>query len=140
MATVKVGGEVDSWCTRCEMNLAHTVHAVVDHKPVKVECNTCHTVHRYRAPPGTKPVRTVGNRPAAARSAAPDKRTISFEELLRARDLASAARYSPKATYKVDQVIEHPTFGLGFVSAVRDAQKIEVTFRTDVKVLVQGKG
>jgi hypothetical protein len=36
-------------------------------------------------------------------------------------------------------VIEHPTFGVGFVSAVRDAGKIEVTFRTDVKVLVHGK-
>jgi len=58
---------------------------------------------------------------------------------LQARDLASATRYSPKSVYKVDQVIEHPTFGLGFVSAVRDAQKIEVTFRTDVKVLVQGR-
>ncbi len=120
------------------MNLAHTVHAVVDAKPVKVECNTCHAVHRYRPPPGSKPVKTVGNRPAAARSVV-ERKTISFDELLRSRDLATATRYSPKATYKVDQVIEHPTFGMGFVSAIRDAQKIEVTFRTDVKVLVQGK-
>ena len=136
---LKVGGEVDSWCTKCEMNLAHTIHAVVDAKPVKVECNTCHAVHKYRSPPGAKPVKTIANRPAAARSTASEKRTVSFEELLRERDLASATRYSPKTSYKVDQVIEHPTFGLGFVSAVRDAQKIEVTFRTDVKVLVHGK-
>jgi hypothetical protein len=135
---VRVGGEVDSWCTRCEMNLAHTVHAVVDAKPVKVECNTCHAVHRYRPPPGARPVKTVGNRPAVARSVV-ERKTVSFEELLRERDLASATRYSPKSTYKVDQVIEHPTFGMGFVSAIRDAQKIEVTFKTDVKVLVQGK-
>jgi hypothetical protein len=136
---VKVGGEVDSYCTRCELTLAHTVHAVVDGRPVKVECNTCHGVHRYRSPPGARPVRTIGDRPAVARSVVEKKTTISFDELLRARDLASASRYSPKATYKVDQVIEHPTFGLGFVSAVRDAQKIEVTFRTDVKILVQGR-
>jgi hypothetical protein len=136
---VKVGGEVDSYCTRCELTLAHTVHAVVGGHPVKVECNTCHGVHRYRGAPGAKPVKTVGNRPAAARSLVEKKTTISFDELLRKRDLASAARYSPKSTYRVDQVIEHPTFGLGFVSAIRDAQKIEVTFRTDVKVLVQGK-
>ena len=134
----KVGGEVDAHCTRCEMTLAHTVHAVVDGRPVKVECNTCHGVHRYRTPPGVKLVKTVGNRPAAARSVAA-KTTVSFDELLRKRDLASAARYSPKTTYKVDQVIEHPTFGLGFVSAVRDAQKIEVTSRGDVKVLVHGR-
>jgi hypothetical protein len=136
---VKVGGEVDCWCTRCELTLAHTVHAVVDGRPAKVECNTCHGVHRYRGTPGAKPVRTVGGRPAASRSVAP-RTTISFDELLRQRDLASAARYSPKTSYRVDQVIEHPTFGLGFVSAVRDAGKIEVTFRSDVKVLVHGKG
>jgi hypothetical protein len=65
---------------------------------------------------------------------------VSFEEVLREKNLAMAQRYSPKATYQVDQVIEHPTFGLGWVSAVRDATKVEVTFRADVKVLVQGKG
>lgn len=134
----KVGGEVDSYCTKCELTLAHTIHAVVDGKPVKVECNTCHGIHKYRSAPGAKPVKTVGNRPAVARAKV-QKTTISFEELLRERDLASAARYTPKAKYKVDQVIEHPTFGLGFVSAVRDAGKIEVTFKTEVKVLVQGK-
>jgi hypothetical protein len=111
---------------------------VVDGRPAKVECNTCHGVHKWRSPPGAKPMKTVGGRPAAARSVT-TKTTISFEELLRARDLASATRYSPKATYRVDQVIEHPTFGLGFVSAVRDATKVEVTFRSDVKVLVHGK-
>jgi hypothetical protein len=136
---VKVGGEVDAYCTKCELALAHTVHAVVGGQPVKVECNTCHGVHRYRLPPGAKPVKTVGDRPAAARSMVEKKTTVSFDDLLRKRDLASAARYSPKTTYKVDQVIEHPTFGLGFVSAVRDAQKIEVTFRGDVKVLVHGR-
>jgi hypothetical protein len=136
---VKVGGEVDAYCTKCELTLAHTVHAVVDGRPAKVECNTCHGVHKFRLPPGARPVKTIGNRPAAARSMVEKKTTLSFDELLRKRDLASAARYSPKATYKVDQVIEHPTFGLGFVSAVRDAQKIEVTVRSDVKVLVQGR-
>lgn len=136
---VKVGGEVDSFCTKCELTLAHTVHAVVGTRPAKVECNTCHAVHKYRLPPGAKPVKTVGGRPAKARSTAEKKTTISFDELLRKRDLASASPYSPKGSYKIDQVIEHPTFGLGFVSAVRDTQKIEVTFRADVKVLVQGR-
>jgi len=48
----RVGGEVDALCGRCELVLAHTVHAVVSGRPVKVECNTCHSVHRYRDPLG----------------------------------------------------------------------------------------
>jgi hypothetical protein len=135
---LKVGGEVDSFCTKCQMTLAHTIHAIVSGRPVKVECNTCHGIHRFRgdAPAATpsKP-RVPGAKPARERPT-----IVSFEELLREKNLAMAQRYSPKTTYQLDQVIEHPTFGLGWVSAVRDASKIEVTFRADVKILVQGKG
>ena len=76
--------------------------------------------------PGAKPVR--------------EKAAIHyFDEFLRSKNLALAKPYTPKATYGLDQVIEHPIFGLGWVSGVRDATKVEVTFRSDVKVLVQGK-
>ena len=57
---VKVGGEVDSFCTKCQLVLAHTVHAVVGGRPVKVECNTCHGVHRYKGGAGLAPARTPG--------------------------------------------------------------------------------
>ncbi len=142
---LKVGGEVDGFCTKCEMTLAHTIIAMVEGRPVKVECNTCHGVHRFRgdlpAAAGAAVRRTNGST-AAARAARPARErpvTLSFEQALREKNLAMAQRYSPRSTYQVDQVIEHPTFGLGWVSAVRDASKVEVTFRTDVKLLVQGK-
>jgi len=137
---LKVGGEVDSFCTRCQMTLAHTIHAMVDRRPIKVECNTCHAVHRFRgdlpasASSASKAPRSASSRPARERPV-----TISFEQVLRGKNLAMSQRYSPRTTYQIDQVIEHPTFGMGWVSAVRDATKIEVTFRTDVKVLVHGK-
>jgi hypothetical protein len=139
---LKVGGEVDGFCTRCEMTLAHTIIAMVDGRPVKVECNTCHGVHRFR---GDLPRSASARSPTQAGTAAAKRvrerpSTLSFDEALRGRNLAMAQRYSPRATYQLDQVIEHPTFGLGWVSAIRDATKVEVTFRTDVKVLVQGKG
>jgi hypothetical protein len=137
---LKVGGEVDGFCTRCEMTLAHTIIAMVEGRPVKVECNTCHGVHRFRGDlPGTASARSSAQPGAAARRARERPTTISFDEVLRGKNLAMAQRYSPRATYQVDQVIEHPTFGLGWVSAIRDATKVEVTFRNDVKVLVQGK-
>ena len=136
---LKVGGEVDSFCTRCQMTLAHTIHAIVDGRPVKVECNTCHGIHRFRgdapASPSSSPSRTPSTRAVRERPV-----TISFDEVLRGKNLAMAQRYSPRSTYQVAQVIEHPAFGMGWVSAVRDAGKIEVTFRTDVKLLVHGKG
>jgi hypothetical protein len=136
---VKVGGEVDAFCTKCELSLAHTVHAVVGGKPVKVECNTCHGVHRYRGGAnGTTAART--SVPKAARPERPRAEVVPFESLLAGKRVDHAGPYSPKRTYAVDDVVDHPMFGRGFVSAVRDGGKIEVTFRSDVKLLVHARG
>ncbi len=133
---IKVGGEVDAFCTKCELTLAHTVHAVVAGKPVKVECNTCHGVHRYRDTTG----RVSAARPAAkGRPVRARPEVVPFETLLAAKHVTDAHPYSAKRTYAVDEVVDHPTFGRGFVSAVRDAGKVEITFRSDVKVLVHGR-
>jgi len=128
---IKVGGEVDSLCTRCGMVLAHTVHAMVGPRAVKVECNTCHAVHAHR------PVAAAAKRPARPRA---DRTVLSFDELLRAKKTAQAVKYSQAGRYELDQVIDHPTFGLGFVSDVKDGGKVQVTFRSDVKVLVHARG
>ena len=133
----KVGGEVDSFCSRCELVLAHTVIAMVGSKPVKVKCNTCQAEHRYRPAPGAaKEGGSVAAR-KAARPAREKKVEVSFEELLAARK-RPAVPYSVKRTFAVDDVLDHPTFGRGFVTGVR-ADKVEVTFRGDVKVLVHGR-
>ncbi len=133
----KVGGEVDSFCSKCELVLAHTVIAMVGPKPVKVKCNTCQGEHRYRALPGAAgPTASVAAR-KAARPAREKKVEISFEALLAERRKA-AVPYSVKRTFSVDDVLDHPTFGRGFVTVVR-TDKVEVTFRSDVKVLVHGR-
>jgi hypothetical protein len=134
---IKVGGEVDAFCTKCELTLAHTIHAVVGGKPVKVECNTCHGVHRYRGSAGggaaPRPA-AKGERPARARA-----EVVPFETLLAGKRVGDARPYSVKRAYAVDDVVDHPTFGRGFVSAVRDGGKIEVTFRSEVKLLVHAR-
>jgi hypothetical protein len=146
MATHKVGGEVDAFCTRCKMNLAHTILAMVGTKIARVRCNTCGGDHAYRSPPGStdRPSSSTRGSTGAARatrsaSEKPEKVVISFEEQLAGKDVAGAPKYSPKDTYKVDQVIQHPTFGLGFVTAVR-GDKVDVTFKSETKTLVHGRG
>jgi hypothetical protein len=131
---IKVGGEVDAFCTRCDLTLAHTVHAVLEGRPVKVECNTCHAVHRYRGSARAAPSAREGRGGRAPRE------VVGFESLLAARRVAAARPYSPKATFAVDDVVDHPLFGRGFVSAVRDGGKVEITFRSEVKLLVHARG
>lgn len=142
MATHKVGGEVDAFCTRCKLTLAHTILAMVGTKIARVRCNTCGGDHSYRSAPGTtdRPSASSSRTAASApRPEKPDKVVISFEQQLAGKDLANAPRYSPKDTYKVDQVIQHPTFGLGLVTAVR-GDKVDITFKSETKTLVHGRG
>jgi hypothetical protein len=138
---VKVGGEVDAFCTRCELVLAHTIHALLGGRPVKVECNTCHAVHRFRDPPGTAATRAAAARsaPRGERPTRPRAAVVGFDELLAAHDTSATQAYSPKKRFAKDDVVDHPVFGRGFVSALKDGDKIEITFRGDVKVLIHGR-
>lgn len=141
MAIPKVGGEVDAFCTRCKMDLAHTILAMVGTKIVRVRCNTCGGDHAFRGAPGTtdKPPRASSSRAASSKAERPEKVVISFEEQLAGKDIANAPKYSPKDAYKVDQVIQHPTFGLGLVTAVR-GDKMDVAFKAETKTLVHARG
>ena len=140
MVTHKVGGEVDAFCTRCKMDLAHTILAMVGTKPVRVRCNTCGGDHAFRGPPGASERKSSST---AAKRAAPrekvEKVVISFDDVLAGKDVAHSVPYSVRETFKLEQVINHPTFGQGFVSAVR-GDKVDITFRTEVRTLVHGRG
>jgi len=133
MATQRVGGEVDATCTRCKMVLAHTILAMVGSKIARVRCNTCGSDHAYR---GTQSAsRTVAGK---TRAAPAEKTTVGWEAQLAALDTTNAQDYHPDQHYAVDQVVRHPTFGLGIVRAVRQ-DKMDVAFKTSERTLVQGR-
>jgi hypothetical protein len=138
MATHRVGGEVDAFCTRCKMDLAHTILAMVGTKIVRVRCNTCGGDHVFRSKPGVTE-RTGGRTPRAPREKAEKKEVIAFEQQLAGKDVANAPHYSARDTYALDQVLQHPTFGVGLVTAVR-GDKVDVAFRAETKTLVHARG
>ena len=130
--TTQVGGEVDSFCGKCKMLLAHTVLAMVGKAIARVRCNTCGTDHAFRKAPGSAA-------PAALRSTARGTRTmIGFAAQIEARGEAGARPYSPQATFQVDELIAHPTFGLGIVRAVR-RDKVDVAFKASERKLIHGR-
>jgi hypothetical protein len=129
---IKVGGEIEAYCTACKTMKTHVVIALVDGKPAKAECLACHKQHVYRAnPPGTPRARVAAPRPAAPSAAVPD----DLDERL-AGAAAKARDYSPRQRYAIDDVVRHPSFGVGLVIALPAAQKMEVAFRAGRKLLV----
>lgn len=142
----KVGGEVDAYCTRCKMVLAHTVLAMVGEKIARVRCNTCGGDHSFRGAPdapkaSTSRASSAGSsaKAASTKITKADRQIISFEQQLAEKDVANAPAYNIKETFAVDQVIRHPTFGLGIVSAVR-GDKVDVAFKAETRTLVHGRG
>ncbi|HEY1417485.1 MAG TPA: hypothetical protein VGF41_06245 [Myxococcaceae bacterium] len=134
MATHRVGGEVDATCTRCKMELAHTILAMVGQKVARVRCNTCGSDHVYR---GTQTAsRSVASR---TRAAPAEKTVVGWDAQLAALDISKAQDYRPDQSFAVDQVVRHPTFGLGIVRAVRQ-DKMDVAFKSAERTLVQGRG
>lgn len=146
---IRVGGEIDAACGKCELNLAHTIIAMVGPKVVKVKCNTCGGEHQYR---GTQPLVKATSFAAPKRASAASssksapKRssataaviTLSWDEQFKGKDLTRAKKYSPRETFEVDDVVDHPTFGLGLVREVR-GDKVEIAFKQADKTLVHGK-
>jgi hypothetical protein len=133
----KVGGELDAWCTSCRLMKWHTIVALVAGKPAKVECQGCNKQHQYRAqPPGTA---TKEKKPRASKSATPATPVVDFETALAGRS-AEARAYSPNETFALNDVVRHPSFDVGVVTATPAPQKIEVTFRDGKKILLHDRG
>lgn len=154
--TANAGNEVDAWCTKCRMDLNHRVVAAVAGVPKRVECLTCHTQHNFRPPKGVKePIpkgtdvpagkKAGAKAPKAAKSttkttrASRNSRALEWDKRVLGQVESSFTVYSPRATFKVDELLRHTKFGDGFVSEVSPDGKIAVIFRDGEKTLVHGR-
>lgn len=139
VAQYHAGGEVDSFCTRCRMVLAHTILAVDGSRPARVQCNTCQGQHNYRpATPEPRSSSSSGSSsPRAAAATSPSRTRLSFDEIFATKH-GPTKTYSPKVTFAVDDTVSHPTFGSGYVIAVRQ-DKVDITFRIGTKTLMHAR-
>jgi hypothetical protein len=139
MAKLAVGKDVDSWCTRCKLMLAHTIEAVSGDKITRVHCNTCKTQHAYRPKPPAKAATRKGRSASGSGSRAADNTPQQeFDAMMRGKNPASAKRYVLADRFSSGDVIKHPQFGLGVVRNVKDHDKIEVVFTDAQRTLVHG--
>jgi len=48
MAELRLGDEIDDYCSKCKRITNHSVVSLVDDEPAKVRCRTCYHEHDYR--------------------------------------------------------------------------------------------
>ena len=153
----KPGTEVDSWCTKCRMDLLHRIIAVHNGRIMRVECRTCGGHHNYRKPksamsePRTLAARAAtsterprpsgsGSAPSPRRAAAAEverQREASWSKAVLGQPISSFKAYRPSQTFSLGDLIRHGKFGDGFIVRVIDRQKVEVMFKDGPRMLAQ---
>lgn len=130
----QAGADIDAYCSRCKLVLAHVIIALRGSRPAKVECKTCKGVHAYREEaPSPRSVRRSTARDSAAASQA------AYDSMLAGKDISRAAKYRANETFDLEDVLDHKSFGIGVVTRVLADNKIEVAFANGPKVLVHGR-
>ena len=138
---LKPGETVDSWCGKCKLIVAHTIEAMAGKKPARVKCNTCKAKHVYKPEaPGAGSRQARKTKGSSSLEPQPRRaRASRYQTLLKGKDMAVAKSYSSKNKYSLGDVMQHPSFGFGVATAVKDATKVEVLFEGGSKLLIQGR-
>jgi hypothetical protein len=142
------GDEVDAKCSKCKIEgvgdvVAHTVIAMKGAKIARVKCNSCTAEHAYRAPP-TASEATAAKRRAERKTTktapiTPKTTATEFEVIAADKDLTVAEKYSIKMELNLNDIVDHPKFGIGVVTEIREHQKAHVAFPDGGRVLVYAR-
>ena len=146
----KVAGEIVSHCRKCGLDLNHIVVAMVASQPKRVLCQTCKTEHAYhrpaeergssspKTPRAPSSPRVSRSARAESESAALNAREKEWGSRIAGKATSAFTAYSPRTTFKADQLMRHPKFGDGYVNEVIDVGKIEVMFKDGPRTLAHG--
>jgi hypothetical protein len=134
-----VAKEAIAYCTSCKMDLNSVIVAMKGDRIAKVQCLTCKKEHVYKAPKGATEPKAKKPRKKAA-DAAPEGNPIEaeWEKLMATHKDTPIKPYTTKGAFLLGDKINHPNFGDGIIGKLIYPNKIEVIFRTDLKILIYG--
>ncbi len=138
---LSAGDIIEAHCTRCRAILNHTIVAMVGERVVRVECNTCHGVHNYiqaKTAVESSPRAGAGKSTPVSAKVKKEQRPSEKEEwesLIAGQAGKRAVPYDMNARFRVNDLVEHATFGLGIVRLLIPPNKVQILFRSGVKLL-----
>jgi hypothetical protein len=136
----QAGDHVDARCTRCKEITNHTIIAMVEEKPARVRCNTCGGDHNYRPPRQAKAATNkVAKGPKAPRRTAADRKREALQEEWKdaagQADAGLAVVYNMERSFRLNDLVDHPVFGVGVVKELFKPNKVEILFASGTKAL-----
>lgn len=129
---VSVGKEILSYCNKCKATLAHLIVSLKAANPYKVTCKTCNGTHNFKDP-------SKATKKTTRKTTKKKNKSIPVHEVwmdLMKNSKINPQDYSTKTCFQKGDLINHPTFGKGFVDKTFDDTKMEVIFEQDIKTLM----
>lgn len=160
MGMIAAGRDIDHYCTRCKMDLAHTIIAVVGDVPARVKCNTCHTERNFRRGRAAAADKKAGVVRRGKTAQASKRTTSNARSTAKARNASTtyeksekwttlmgkarkagtdAKAYSMRDTYPKGAVVDHSKFGEGYVEEIVPPNKVLVCFEEGDRLLIHGR-
>jgi hypothetical protein len=126
-----------TFCKKCDIDRYHRVLAHTSETTAKIECEVCHSRKSYSLPkPGSEAKRLAQ---ATAKAGVRKKSHTGEYEIYNQKYMdKDPTAFSIKNSFKENQKISHPKFGIGFVQKVY-SEKIDVIFSDEVKSLVHNR-
>ena len=107
-----VGERTEKLCAVCNVERGHIVASINKRGQInRVDCPKCGTRSAFKRSAATAPQRTA----------------------------QSGSPYDKMQTYRTGQIMAHPTYGEGEVTAVIEPQKIDVLFADRVRRLIHSR-
>jgi hypothetical protein len=140
------GTEIDSWCTKCKLDLNHRIVAMAGDVVKRVECLTCKGQHNYRRPKSAEPL--IKSRPRrtptvaqlrATEKAAADERRAYWEHSIAGKATTDFTAYRISEVFSPEQLVRHKKFGDGVVLEVIQDGKVRVMFDDGLKLLAHSR-
>lgn len=136
-----VGKELVSYCTRCKMDLSHTIMSMLGGIPSRVLCRTCKSEHNYKAKKGVKEPGGAATgttlKTRVPRAAKAEQVPVEVEWMKQMNAAGRPIRsYAANESFTLGDRVSHPTFGEGVVQKLVYPNKMEIIFRMDIKVLI----
>jgi hypothetical protein len=125
-------------CKKCGVERFHVVVAHTNATTAKVKCEVCGASRTFKLPKEkVKKTSTGAKKPAVKKSAAVDHAAV-WHELKTQIGTDKILPYNMKAKFSLANAIEHPKFGLGFVTGATP-DRIDVAFQEGGRALVHNR-
>jgi hypothetical protein len=129
-----------TFCKKCDADRYHRVLAHTSATSAKIECEICKSKKTYSLPKAGSSVAkksTNGTKKVGVRKSA-NSHADEFNALMLNRGAEKGLPFSIKTKFQMDQKIDHPKFGPGFVKTVQP-DRIDVMFEEELKTLMHNK-